>query len=150
MLNKEVFLPTIGKALDNLGNSYQIFLSSASKKEKIQSLWEIRMAAIDVNKTSKKLLEYLTSQISGPDPNISPVMADAVKKVTRGNLHMQVLNLDHLAKLFVIGNLEDKRLEEEKRRDKIQLLYQIHHVSADIADTALTTSAEPDRGTERA
>lgn len=147
---QEIIQATIGSALDNLGNSYQIFLSSASKKEKIQALWQIRLSAIDVHKISQKILENLTGKLIGPDPKINIGLSKAIQNVTRGNIHMQILNLDHLIKKFVMEAPNDERPEEEKKQEKIQYLYEIYNLSAEIADTALVTTTEPDKNTERA
>lgn len=146
----EMAVPTIGISLDHLLISYQIFLSSDKKTEKLQRLADIAHAATNIFRASKIVLESLSSKIIGPDPAINPIIAQAVKASVQKDLHMQILNLQQLAILFMDETRSKESPEQEMIRDKIQLLYQIHYLSKDIAENALVTNAEPDRGTERA
>jgi len=137
----EILLPMLGKHFDNIGQSYQQFLCADKKSDRIKMLWNIRLSAIDIYSRSKTLLEALTGRLITPAPMINPAYTAAVQQSHKGNIHMQILNLDQLYKRFIF----DKDPQEQ-----IQYLYQIHKLSAEIADTALSTNAEPDKGTERA
>jgi hypothetical protein len=150
MQTKELGLTTVGAALDNLGNSYQLFLTADNKKDKVKYLWSIRLAAIDVHKGTQAMLEYMTGKLMGADPRINPNLTERVNK-TSVNIHMQVLNLDQLFRHFIMPAPEnDTRTMEQQVAQKVQFLYQIHNLSADIAEAALVTSAEPDKNTDRA
>lgn len=140
MSNLESLIPSMGMRLDNIGNNYQLFLNSSSKKDRVQQLWDIRLAAIDVHNTAKRILEVLTGILVIPEPDVSLLLDGAVQRVTaNGNIHFQILNLDHLVRCF---------LKEPDNQQQIQYLYQIYKLTADIAEVALTTNAEPEKGAE--
>jgi hypothetical protein len=140
-LSAEVLIPSLGKAFDNIGQSYQQFICADKKADRIKMLWNIRLSAIDIHGGSKALLEALTGALITPAPMISPSLTYRVQASHKGDIHMQILNLDQLFKRFIF---------DKDPKEQIQYLYQIHKLSAEIADTVLSTNAEPDRGTERA
>jgi hypothetical protein len=138
---EEKLFPSLGMQLDNLGNTYVQFINSDKKVQRLALLSSMRLIALDVHSLSRSILEALTSKLDTPDPEINLGLKQRVATVTGGNIHFQILNLDHLVKTFTT---------ESNVRNKIQYLYRIYELASNIADVALITSAEPDDNTERA
>lgn len=151
MTNTMELMPTVGLALDKLMVSYQMFISSDRKTDKIVRLREIQIAAIDIYRGTKQLIALLDGKLIASAPRVSAELSAAIRSVTGENLHQQVLNINHLATSFMNGD-EPEELEAKQKwiRDKLQILYEINNLSNDIAETAVITKAEPDKGTERA
>lgn len=144
-------MPTVGLALDKIMISYQMFISADKKRDKIVRLREIQMAAIDIYRGTKQLIALLDGKLIASAPRIAHELAAAIRSVTGENIHQQILNLNHLALSFMAG--EEPEGQEAKQKwisDKLQILYEMNNLSNDIAETAVITSAEPDKGTNRA
>ena len=145
-------MPDMGGALDNLANTYVQFFNSFDKVERMKLLGNLRLAAIDCSQKSKTLIEFFGGHVlHDPLPAISLDLSNRVQKSMDGNLHGAYLNLTQLAKRFVGIHANPfvqpaQKPKEEMALELVQFLFQIHIVSNDIAELALITSAEPEKG----
>lgn len=143
-------IPMLGLSLDNLMLNYQLFISSDNKLEKIKRLHDVQLSAIDIYRGTKQLISLMSNKLIGTGPKVEAILNNAVKSVTGNNIHMQILNLNHLATAFMVGEKPPSGIpEQEWVQEKLQLLYQMNRLSNDIAEIAVITNAEPDKDTER-
>jgi len=145
-------MPVVGGALDNVANTYVQFFNSFDKVERQKLLGNLHLAAVDCANKSKALIEFFGGQVlHDPLPAISLDLSTRVRKSIDGNLHGAYLNLTQLAKRFVGIHANpfvqpEKKHPQEMAQELVQFLFQIFIVSNDIAELALITSAEPEKG----
>lgn len=136
-------MPDVGKALDDIGNTYTRFMNSESKSERIGLLNDLRNASIDCERKSLALIEAFGGQVfDNPLPAINKNISASVNRSINGSLHGAYLNLSQIAKKFVYPS---KAPPQQLLEEKIQLLFQMHVICKDVADLCLLTDAEPEK-----
>jgi hypothetical protein len=143
-------MPDLGNSIDNVCLTYTLFHNSNDRTQRAKLLRELHVAADECQKNCKTVIEFLGGNLfEGALPNVNKELSKRVRERAGDDLYGAYNTLTLLGKNLVGIHTGVRAIQpivltdQQKAYERIQLLFQMHIVCADITELSLITDPNP-------